>query len=91
MSPCLPGKTQTALEQHASSLAVTDDASWQDYTVLGVLYWHTWVVLGVILGVVLRGYIKGYLGIMEKKMETLGPLKGYSIRGYIRGCITGLY
>ena len=48
MSHCLPGKTQTALELHASSLAVTDDASWQDYTVLGVLYWPTGVILGVI-------------------------------------------
>ena len=39
MSPCLPAKTPTALELHASSLAVTDDASWQDYTVLRGTVW----------------------------------------------------
>ena len=39
MSPCLPAKTPTALELHASSLAVTDDAPWQDYTVLRGTVW----------------------------------------------------
>ena len=42
------------------------------------------------MGLYYRVYIGGYIGIMEKKMETLGPFKGI-YRGYIRGIYLGGY
>ena len=40
-----------------------------------------------------RAYIWGSMGIMEKKMETLGPFKGICrvLWGFIGGYILGLY